>query len=45
MSLRHKANGNGIEEALKESEQRYRAVIEQTTEGIYLGDADTRRVL
>ncbi|MDQ3636378.1 MAG: PAS domain S-box protein, partial [Actinomycetota bacterium] len=33
------------EEALKESEQRYRAVIEQTTEGIYLGAADTKRVL
>ncbi|MDP9439518.1 MAG: PAS domain S-box protein [Actinomycetota bacterium] len=33
------------EERLKESEQRYRAVIEQTTEGIYLGDADTKRVL
>ena len=45
MSLRHKTNGNGTEEALKESEQRYRAVIEQTTEGIYLGAADTKRVL
>ena len=45
MSLRHETNGNGTEEALRESEQRYRAVIEQTTEGIFLRDADTRRVL
>ncbi len=34
-----------VEEALKESEERYRAVIEQTIEGIYLGAADTKRVL
>ena len=33
------------EEALRRSEQRYRAVVEQTIDGIYLGDADTRRVL
>jgi diguanylate cyclase (GGDEF)-like protein/PAS domain S-box-containing protein len=33
------------EEACKDSEQRYRAVIEQTTEGIYLGAADTKRVM
>jgi PAS domain S-box-containing protein len=45
VSLRHETNGNGTEEALRESEQRYRAVIEQTTEGIFLRDADTRRVL
>ena len=33
------------EEALRQSEERYRAVIEQTIEGIYLGAADTKRVL
>jgi PAS domain S-box-containing protein len=33
------------EEALRQSEARYRAVIEQTIEGIYLGAADTKRVL
>jgi len=32
-------------EALKRSEERYRAVIEQSTEGIYLLDADSRRLL
>ena len=33
------------EQRLRESEARYRAVIEQTVEGIYLGAADTKRVL
>ena len=33
------------EQTLRESEERYRAVIEQTIEGIYLGAADTKRVL
>jgi len=33
------------EEALRQSEERYRAVVEQTAEGIYLADAKTRRVL
>jgi PAS domain S-box-containing protein len=33
------------EEALKRSEERYRAVIEQSTEGIYLVDTHTRRLL
>lgn len=32
-------------EALKRSEERYRAVIEQSTEGIYLLDADSRRLI
>ena len=34
-----------LEEASRESEERYRAVVEQTAEGIYLLDVDTRRVL
>jgi len=33
------------EEALKESEERYRAVMEQSVEAIYLFDAETKRVL
>jgi PAS domain S-box-containing protein len=33
-----------VEEELRSSETRYRAVIEQATDGIYLLDADTRRV-
>jgi PAS domain S-box-containing protein len=34
-----------IEEALKESEERYRAVMEQSVEAIYPYDAQTKRVL
>ena len=33
------------EGALREAEERYRAIIEQTIEGIYLGDADSKSVL
>jgi PAS domain S-box-containing protein len=33
------------EEALKESEERYRAVVEQTAEGIFLADAKSRRIV
>jgi PAS domain S-box-containing protein len=33
------------EEALLQSEERYRAVVEQSTEGIYLLDAETKRIL
>jgi diguanylate cyclase (GGDEF)-like protein/PAS domain S-box-containing protein len=35
----------GAEEALKESEGRYRALMEQSVEAIYLFDAETKRVL
>jgi PAS domain S-box-containing protein len=34
-----------VEEQLRGSEERYRAVIEQATDGIYLLDADTKRLL
>lgn len=34
-----------VEEELRASETRYRAVIEQATDGIYLLDAETRRVV
>jgi PAS domain S-box-containing protein len=34
-----------VEEELRSSETRYRAVIERATDGIYLLDADTRRVV
>jgi diguanylate cyclase (GGDEF)-like protein/PAS domain S-box-containing protein len=34
-----------IEEALKESEERYRAVVERSVEAIYLFDPETKRVL
>ncbi|MCI0560474.1 MAG: PAS domain S-box protein, partial [Nitrososphaera sp.] len=34
-----------VEEALRESEERYRAVVEQTVDCIYLVDADTKRVV
>jgi PAS domain S-box-containing protein len=33
------------EEALSHSEERYRAVVEQSTDGIYLVDGDTKRIL
>ena len=34
-----------IGEELRQSEERYRAVIEQATDGIYLLDAETKRIL
>lgn len=34
-----------VEEALRQSEARYRAVLEQTTENIYLVDVSTKRIL
>ena len=33
------------EEILRQSEERYRAVVEQAVEGIYLADAETRRII
>jgi PAS domain S-box-containing protein len=33
------------EESLGQSEERYRAVVEQSLDGIYLVDADTKRIL
>ena len=33
------------QEALSRSEERYRAVVEQSAEGLYLVDGDTRRIL
>jgi PAS domain S-box-containing protein len=33
------------EEALSQSEERYRAVVEQSAEGLYLVDGDTKRIL
>jgi PAS domain S-box-containing protein len=33
------------EEALKESEERYRAVVEQAAEGIHMSDLNTKRIL
>ena len=34
-----------VEEQLRASEERYRAVVEQATDGIYLLDAETRRLI
>ena len=42
----HDATGSKeMEAALRESEERYRAVMEQSVEAIYLYDADTKQVL
>jgi PAS domain S-box-containing protein len=34
-----------VEEALSQSEERYRAVVKQSTDGIYLVDGESRRIL
>jgi PAS domain S-box-containing protein len=34
-----------VEEALRQSEERYRAVVRQSTDGIYLVDGETKRIL
>ena len=44
-SRKELAERKRTEEALRHSEERYRAVIEQAAEGIYLVDAETKRVL
>lgn len=34
-----------VENSLRESQERYRAVVEQTSEGLFLVDVDTKRIL
>ncbi len=45
LMLRDTTSRKRDEEALKESEERYRAVVEQAAEGIFLLDAETTRIL
>src|SRR5919112_2125450 len=45
LSMETPAQSGASGSELKEREERYRAVVEQAAEGIFLVDADTRRVL
>ncbi len=44
-SIRYAIERQRAEEALQQSEERYRAVVEQSTEGMYLLDVETRRIV
>lgn len=44
-SIRYAIERQRTEEALQQSEERYRAVVEQSTEGMYLLDVETRRIV
>ncbi len=45
VTFMNRTERNESREALKESEERYRAVVEQSAESIWLFDPDTKRVL
>lgn len=45
VDLKNLTEQKEAEEALRQSEDRYRAVVEQTKEGIYLADVRTMRIL
>jgi PAS domain S-box-containing protein len=45
LTLRAEAERRYTEEALEKSEARYRAVVEQSPDGIYIVDVDSKRIL